>query len=474
MIAKRLEAFLSASAEKTDLSARSPADMVQRFQHLRGFGLLPKGRGRNAEDLSLGEMAAGILSIVTTKPGFAGLASKILLDLRAVGGIDASFERSQTLGKAVEALIESSSALESFIEMRVSDSEVYTNSHCRAEIHFRFGGQERIASYVGTTALSLQQPGAERNYNRRDTIYPIITETMFFTPFFQELQLELQQERLWPRQQLAHDDEEDREEDAQAERALSLGILRDSRFLNVGVDSHVSWPAQEKLIDFEGYKLVLMPRTRENATSIHIDLSQKGLTLVEARSLINRFLSLLSWCDDHYAVLQDGWAGNPVPVAVPRRNIGFALTNHWPLRRSSPRSEEARKALAIYREGRNAQENYLVSYAVLSFYKIIELKHQKNEAKKWLGRNYEIVKQDRSMYDRIAAFEATRGSERPADYLWRACRSAVAHANKPYTSNPDDAVEVRRLHVAADILRALARLFIRDELGVSDSIHDAD
>jgi len=50
--------------------------------------------------------------------------------------------------------------------------------------------------------------------------------------------------------------------------------------------------------------------------------------------------------------------------------------------------------------------------------------------------------------------------------------SRLAHANKPYSSDPDDPRELRRLHVAAEILRALARRFIHDELGVSDCPYD--
>jgi hypothetical protein len=106
MIAKRLKTILANEVEKTDLSQRSPADMEQRFESLRGYGLLPRGRGKNAQHLSLAEIVNGILSIATVKPGFAGLASKVLNDLRPVGGIDASFERCLTLGKVVATVLD--------------------------------------------------------------------------------------------------------------------------------------------------------------------------------------------------------------------------------------------------------------------------------------------------------------------------------------------------------------------------------
>jgi len=57
-------------------------------------------------------------------------------------------------------------------------------------------------------------------------------------------------------------------------------------------------------------------------------------------------------------------------------------------------------------------------------------------------------------------------------YLWRTCRCAVAHANKPYSTDPDNFHELRRLYMATNVLRALARLFIKNELGVSDCVYD--
>ena len=63
------------------------------------------------------------------------------------------------------------------------------------------------------------------------------------------------------------------------------------------------------------------------------------------------------------------------------------------------------------------------------------------------------------------------GSEKPHEYIWKACRVAVAHANKHSQSDPDDANEVTRLHTAADVLRIVARHFIKSELGISDVMY---
>jgi hypothetical protein len=109
----------------------------------------------------------------------------------------------------------------------------------------------------------------------------------------------------------------------------------------------------------------------------------------------------------------------------------------------------------------------------LSFYKIIELRYKgKSEARTWFGDNFTKLRSDETLTAKIDAFEAACGTEKVHDHLYRACRTAVAHANKPFSSDPDEYTELKRLKVAADILRPLARLFIRDELGVSDCPHD--
>lgn len=473
MLAKQLEIILANEAGKTGLSYRSPADLMQRFQSLRDYGLLPKGRGKNAQHLSLSEIIVGILSIATVKPGFSGLASKVLKDLRPVGGIESSFERCAAFGKAIEAILDNPSVLNSLIEIRVSDSEIYTNGPCRAAIEYLSGDTKKTANYVGKLAVSLLQPGAEKTFDSRQLISSIITETVFYPRFFQRLDRELKKEPAESPAPFDIDPEEDEEEIQKEERARRLGLTPSSTFLNVAVDTQVTWPNKETVVDFEGYKLILLPKTCENTTSVHIDLHGQRLTSDDALTLINRFLSVLTWCDDQFAVLQDGWSGNPVPVATPRRDLAFTTAHHWVFDRRSPELLEARKAIAIYRDGRNAEQNYLISYAILSYYKIIELRYKgKSETKTWFRDNFEALRQDRTLSDRITAFESTCGTERPHDYLYRACRTAVAHANKPFSTDPDDFHELRRLHVAAEILRALARLFIQNELGVSDCAYD--
>jgi hypothetical protein len=473
MYANRFASFLAGEIVKTDLSQRAPDDVAQRFESLRGYRVIPAGRAKNVTPLSLTQMAKAILSLATVKPGFAGLAAITLSSLRPVGGVETAFQKCAALGAAVESLLQHSVALDSLVELRVSDSEIYTNAHGRGAITYRSVDGLMTTYYVHQNAVSLLQSGAEKDFDPRALISSTVTEMVFYPPFFRQIVNTLEREACMPRLPPVIDPQDEDEETRREARAKRLGILPNSTFLNLAVDNQVTWPPEETVVTFEDYRLILMPPTRDHTTSIHIDLVGQRITSEKAVSLINRFLSLMTWCDDNFAILQEGWSGNPIPVAVPKQNLGLITAYNWIFDRKIPASADARKALALYREGRNAEQNYLISYAVLSYYKIVELKHRgKSEARTWFGQNYEALKGTQALTDEIARFESARGTERPGDYLYRACRVAVAHANKPYSSDPDDIGELRRLHVAAHILRALARRFIREELRVSECPYD--
>src|SRR5258708_6278809 len=187
MRAKELEGIISEETRNIELSHRSPADVPERFQRLRDYRLLPAGREKYSRHLSLAEIAAGILSIATAKPGFAGLAVKLLKDLRPVGGPAAGFHGCPTFGHAMETILGNSAALDALIELRVSECEIYTNGHCRAAIEYASNRTSQVAHYVGPLAVSLLQPGAENTFNPRELISRVITETVFYPRFFKAI-----------------------------------------------------------------------------------------------------------------------------------------------------------------------------------------------------------------------------------------------------------------------------------------------
>jgi hypothetical protein len=250
-------------------------------------------------------------------------------------------------------------------------------------------------------------------------------------------------------------------EEARQARLKALGVRPNARYLNVGVETQASWPKRDKVVEFEGRRLILMPATATTSASMHIDLHHEGLDDREARSLMNRFLSMLAWEDDAFAILRDGWSGNPIPVEVPVRRLATTGTSMWLRPREPPASETQRRGLSYYREALNAEESELTAFAVLSYFKVIEIKFadKSERAKRWIKREYPNLRDGLTTDLRWQAFEAAAGNA-PEDYIWEACRTAVAHASVKKPSNSDDMAELSRLSSAAFVLRHLARRMI--------------
>lgn len=100
-----------------------------------------------------------------------------------------------------------------------------------------------------------------------------------------------------------------------------------------------------------------------------------------------------------------------------------------------------------------------------------------DEAKKWIAGNFGVVSASADDDPQLKAFLAVCGREAPEEYIYTACRHAVAHASIKRNKRPsdaDDVEEIRRLHSAPYVLRLLARHMISQELGVSDQIYSGD
>lgn len=414
------------------------------------------------------QIVAALLGLVPILPAWAGHAATLLACLKPVGGKTDAFGGAANLTDALGEVLADETARDSIIAVRLSMAEAATNSHGSATITYEHGGSRHCLSFVRDEAVSLLQPGAEMIFDTELRDAPISREIILNRRFFERLSRAVNDARAYPSVSI-NDGSEYGEEDAERERRLRLGVTLSSHFLHIGVDNQVTWPRKESLIEFDRYKFVLMPKTTDNVQSIHVDLHANGLSAEEALTAVNRFLSLLTWCDDQYAVAQGGWSGNPVPVAVPKHNLAFTTTDHWLFNHDVPASDEIRRALAVYREARNAEQNFMISYAVLNYYKILEIRfHGWPEATKWVAGNLPAVLGEQQEQESNSKFLAACGQETPEMYIYAACRLAVAHVSPNRPSDPDESAELRRLHNAAGVMRRLARRFIQVELGFSD------
>ncbi len=474
MFAKDLEYVLVECCRQSDVSPVNEVDVANRADSLRSYGKLPRGRENRGRRLSTAEITAAILGLVPVNPNWAGHAALILGDLRPVGGAPASFRGAATLTSALETLLTDRPAREDLVSLALSVAERFTNSNGSATLVYTDGEIRLRTAFVSKLAVSLLQPGAERSFEVDGLHAPVSRCVVFTRAFFDRVDTAITRSLAFPGPPAGDGSEYNAEEALQA-RYRALGVRADSRFLNIGVDTQVTWPKQETLVRFGQYQLALMPKTKDHTQSVHVDLRANRVTDREALTIVNRFLSVLTWCSDQFAVVQGGWSGNPVPVAVPGRNLAFSTSPDWLFDRQIPSSDETRRALALYREGRNAEETALVSYAVLSYFKIIEIRcPDTSKAKKWIAKHLGALGASPHEDPRLMQFFTDCGSEAPQDYIYTACRLAVAHASVKRPSDADDMAEIARLHSASYVLRLLARLMVSQELGVSEQMYSGD
>lgn len=463
MYAKELSLLLHRELYET----RSYDETLKRFESLRGHGLLPRGRDKAAQRLTNDEIARAILGYVPTQSGWAGHVALVMSDLRPVGGASASFNEAASLVEAMVALLDNDKYCNAIVSLTLSIARIPGNDEYQAKLIFEEHGQRKIASYASKFALRLAAPGAEEAFDPDQPLSSSTRQLVLSRAFFRKLKRDVDLSRHWDRPLKTDWREYETEEERDAFHKL-LGARNGSHFLNLGVDTTVTWPEDPTRIEFGGHHFVLFPKTKENSHSISIDLHHEHINAEDARTLLNRFLSLLSWCDDRHAILREGWSGNPVPSPVPRRDMAFSTMMTWVFSRSMAKDERLLNCLSYYREGLNAAEAGIASQEVLSFFKVFEMSPEGDKVRRWIAKEFEEACKDvRPEY--LRSFDEDRQEKSVEKYVYENCRVAVAHASKKYKSDADIFLETRRLSVAAEIMRALARHYIRTTFNFSDS-----
>ena len=146
---------------------------VQRFESLRGHGLLPHGRENAVRMLENEQIANAILGFAPTKPGWAGHVALILGRLRPVGGDRASFLGAPDAKASLEKLIEVREACESVINVTLSIIRTDTGYEYFAKIRFMHEGVRKTASYVSKHFLTLGSDGADDSFDAELMNVPI-------------------------------------------------------------------------------------------------------------------------------------------------------------------------------------------------------------------------------------------------------------------------------------------------------------
>lgn len=449
-------------------------ETLKRFESLRGYGQLPRGKTNAAQRLTNKEIASAILGYVPTLSGWAGHVALLMSNLRPVGGVSASFKEAASLSDAIAALLHQDEGCNALVSLTLSLARIPGNDEYQAKLLFDDDGQRKVASYVSKYALTLAAPGAEKDFDHDRPLSTNTRQLVLNRDFFRKLKRDVDLSRHLDRPLETDWREYETEEERNAFHKR-LGALSGSRFLNLGVDTSVTWPKEPTRVEFGGHHFVLFPKTKENSHSISIDLHHEHITAEDARTLLNRFLSVISWCDDRHAILREGWSGNPIPLPVPRRDMASSTMMTWMFHRSMPEDEALLNCLSYYKEGLNAAEAGIASQEVLSFFKVFEtgFNHLDSrevgpQTREWIKKVFDGACKE-VLPERLQRFHEDRQDKEVEKYVYDNCRVATAHASKRYKSDADMSSETRRLSIAAEIVRALARHYIKTKYDFSEA-----
>jgi hypothetical protein len=244
-----------------------------------------------------------------------------------------------------------------------------------------------------------------------------------------------------------------------------------ANFLSVVVSGAVSWPDNRKSLTFDGVTLTLLPQTAEHDATLHVDMSANRLSPSSAYTVLNRFLSALAWEKDSSAFNEGGWSGGHLETPSPQRRR--VLAGNWArlFPNASPAGVVQKRALSLYREALNAQDANLPTFAVLGYFRILEMNSdgEMEAARRWIGSQASHLAGLSWIQDLLKRIASVGGRVELNNYLVGQCRAAVAHATRGMSKfDPDDVTEVRRMSDAAELLQYLARRFIITELEVEE------
>lgn len=243
-------------------------------------------------------------------------------------------------------------------------------------------------------------------------------------------------------------------------------------WLTAGVASSITWPSHDVCVEYAGDEYFLRGSERDGKPS------PPGITIAcvrdnpdDAISKIYRFTSVLSWYLGGYVDVSGYvWGTHPCLYGDPQTvysSLGIFgkksfSCNHMPV----IECDSARRALAFWREGQRLRGVH-ASYAFLSFYKVVESQFSNAKRKvAWINEAIERLSGDASK--RVAELR-TAGKD-VGVHLFQSGRCAVAHASLDgEIVDPDIPSDRKRLQDDLVIVEELARMYIRDELGIPDS-----
>lgn len=256
-------------------------------------------------------------------------------------------------------------------------------------------------------------------------------------------------------------------DDAEAHYRIALG------WLTAACSASIPWPEDDVRVRYDGddYFLRGMRDRNGHRSGPAITMRCKNGQSHEVVGKIYRFASILGWYKRGYVDVGGYITGTHANLYSEPQSHASTIAggphgfdcNYLPL----IRDDRTRRALAFWREGVRLRRIH-VGYAFLSFFKVIESQFDKSPARvAWIAAALPTLAGD-------AAKRVAQLSTEVSDvgrHIYESGRSAVAHAQySDGRGDPDVPEDRKRLVSDLDVIEALARKYISEDLRVPDEM----
>jgi hypothetical protein len=233
----------------------------------------------------------------------------------------------------------------------------------------------------------------------------------------------------------------------------------------VGVESEAVWVKQNTTIEFRSRELLLRPPLDRDTFPDVAVRQAVGESYDATATFVHRFLSVIVWRRKAYIRVVGHTGGtHPTRVGGRKEPVGLRFTLHPgydPADLPTPPTPSQDLALALYREALGLVDD---TYKFLGLFRILNITlRTSGDQIRWVnGHLGDLVGYP---VERCHAITA-KGEPDIGAYLYRAGRSALAHAAVPPVVDPDIMEDTHRINLDMPLLTALVELYMERELAL--------
>ncbi|MCK2168046.1 methylamine utilization protein MauJ [Thalassospira xiamenensis] len=247
-------------------------------------------------------------------------------------------------------------------------------------------------------------------------------------------------------------------------------------WLNLPVMGYGEWTDREQVIWINFKEFTILPLKKDNQASIHIDLNNQKIQMSDAITLMNTFLSHLSWCSGQAYWTTSGFSGSAVKISQfdrEQRMLFSGCLGGFPDCFELTTDPVVANALAFYRHGKLA-ERYSLADSCLSYYKILEIIKRREGTDKLDQLINQKIPYMTNLNKRCMAFIEDKSSQKGisiSKFLFKEVRNQAAHYLKDSSINLDNEDENELFKYAVNPMHDLARCVIKETLNTDDYIY---